>query len=267
MKAYISYFKLKFISGLQYRSSAIAGMCTQFFFGIIYIMVFVAFYESGSKTQVMALNEVITYLWLNQAFFGIVNQRYRDTDIINLIKTGNLSYELARPKDIYFMWYFKILGERLAATFLRSIPLLLVVIFLPEPYNLGAPSSIMSFLLFIISFTIGALLVAALNTLIPLITIRTMSEKGVVSIYVTISEILSGTIVPIPFFPKFLAAISALLPFQYVSDLPFRLYVGNIPLSYGIEGILIQAGWLVIILGIGKLLLNISLKKVVVQGG
>ena len=203
MKAYISYFKLKFISGLQYRSSAIAGMCTQFFFGIIYIMVFVAFYESGSKTQVMALNEVITYLWLNQAFFGIVNQRYRDTDIINLIKTGNLSYELARPKDIYFMWYFKILGERLAATFLRSIPLLLVVIFLPKPYNLGAPSSIMSFLLFIISFTIGALLVAGLNTLIPLITIRTMSEKGVVSIYITISEILSGTIVPIPFFQSF----------------------------------------------------------------
>ena len=67
MKAYISYFKLKFISGLQYRSAAIAGMLTQFFFGIIYIMVFVAFYESGSKGNVMTLNEVITYLWLNQA--------------------------------------------------------------------------------------------------------------------------------------------------------------------------------------------------------
>ena len=164
MKAYISYFKLKFISGLQYRSAAIAGMLTQFFFGIIYIMVFVAFYESGSKGNVMTLNEVITYLWLNQAFFGIVNQRYKDSDILKLIRTGNLSYELARPKDIYFMWYFKILGDRLAATFLRSVPLLIAVIFFPKPYNLGAPASLLSFILFIVSFIIGALLVAALNT-------------------------------------------------------------------------------------------------------
>ena len=267
MKAYISYFKLKFISGLQYRSAAIAGMLTQFFFGIIYIMVFVAFYESGSKGNVMTLNEVITYLWLNQAFFGIVNQRYKDTDILKLIRTGNLSYELARPKDIYFMWYFKILGDRLAATFLRSVPLLIAVIFFPKPYNLGAPASLLSFILFIVSFIIGALLVAALNTLVPLITLRTMSEKGIVSIYVTISEILSGTLVPIPFLPGFLKTISALLPFQYVSDLPFRLYVGNLPTSYGVQGILIQAAWLVIILGIGKLLLNKSIKKVVVQGG
>ena len=102
MKAYISYFKLKFISGLQYRSAAIAGMLTQFFFGIIYIMVFVAFYESGSKGNVMTLNEVITYLWLNQAFFGIVNQRYKDTDILKLIRTGY-------PLGNRFLYHHKIL--------------------------------------------------------------------------------------------------------------------------------------------------------------
>ena len=35
MSFYKSFFKLKFIAGLQYRFAAIAGICTQFFFGFI----------------------------------------------------------------------------------------------------------------------------------------------------------------------------------------------------------------------------------------
>ena len=38
MKSYLSYFKLKFITGLQYRSAALAGIFTQLFFGFIYIV-------------------------------------------------------------------------------------------------------------------------------------------------------------------------------------------------------------------------------------
>ena len=48
MSQYLTYFKIKFISGLQYRSAALAGLSTQFFFGLVFIMVYHAFYTSGS---------------------------------------------------------------------------------------------------------------------------------------------------------------------------------------------------------------------------
>ena len=51
MKQYISFFKLKFSVGLQYRAAALAGIATQIFFGLVYIMVYTAFYRSG-KTSV-----------------------------------------------------------------------------------------------------------------------------------------------------------------------------------------------------------------------
>ena len=50
MKSYLSYFKLKFITGLQYRSAALAGIFTQLFFGFIYISVYIACYESSDAT-------------------------------------------------------------------------------------------------------------------------------------------------------------------------------------------------------------------------
>lgn len=267
MKSYISYFKLKFISGLQYRAAALAGISTQFFFGLVYIMVYIAFYESGDNTLPMTLSQTITYLWLNQSFFALINQFYKDSELFDLVKSGNISYELARPQNLYFMWYFKILGSRLSMVTLRCVPLIIVTILLPEPYNLSLPSSPLNFLMFILTLLVGVALVTAITTLYPIITLKTLNEKGIVNVVTAIADLLSGVVVPIPFFPKFLQVISALLPFQYISDLSFRIYVGNISIQDSLFGLLIQFIWIFIVIGLGYVLMNKSLKRVAVQGG
>lgn len=267
MKAYFSYFRLKFISSLQYRAAAWAGIATQFFFGFVYIMVYVAFYESGGKELPMSLSQVITYLWLNQAFLALVNQFSFDQELFKLIKDGGIAYELTRPKNLYFMWYFKVLGQRFANVILRFIPLVIVTFFLPKPYNFSLSYSFSHFLVFFISLGMGSLVVTALTVLYPIITLTTMNEKGIVNIMITIADILSGIVVPIPFFPKFLQIISSILPFQYISDLPFRIYVGNISISFGLKGIIIQIIWLFLLVGLGWFLMIHNLKRVSVQGG
>ena len=94
-----------------------------------------------------------------------------------------------------------------------------------------------------------------------------LNEKGIVQVIIAIADLLSGITVPIPFFPKFLQSISKCLPFQYVSDLPFRIYVGNINITTGLYGFLIQIVWAMIIIAIGYIMMRKSLKRVVVQGG
>ncbi len=267
MSAYITYFKLKFISSLQYRSAAWAGIATQFFFGFVYIMVYIAFYSSGGKNLPMELPQLVTYLWLNQALLALVNQFSRDQELFKLIKEGGISYELTRPKNLYFMWYFKVIGQRLANVLLRFIPLVIVTSLLPAPFHFGGPASLLSFISFLISLTLGTFLVTALTVFYPILTLITMNEKGIVNIMITIADILSGIVVPIPFFPKFLQIISSYLPFQYISDLPFRLYVGNISPQNGVFGMCIQLIWIIIFILIGNILLQKSIKRVVVQGG
>lgn len=61
MKSYLSYFKLKFITGLQYRSAALAGIFTQLFFGFIYVSVYIACYESSGTNLPMPLNELVSF--------------------------------------------------------------------------------------------------------------------------------------------------------------------------------------------------------------
>src|SRR5574344_1778117 len=106
MKTYLSLFKIRFISDLQYRAAALAGLSTQFFFGIVFIMVYLAFYESNTTSiPPMKLNELISYLWLNQAFFALIYVWVRENEFISMIRNGNMAYELCRPINFYKKWF------------------------------------------------------------------------------------------------------------------------------------------------------------------
>ena len=52
--------------------NAIAGFTTQIFFGLIFVMVFEAFFESSSLPQPMSQPDVITYIWLGQALLALL---------------------------------------------------------------------------------------------------------------------------------------------------------------------------------------------------
>lgn len=267
MKSYLSYFKLKFITGLQYRAAALAGMATQLFFGFVYISVYVAFYETGSGTVPMPLNQLISFLWLNQAFFALVYMWYKDKDILTMIKNGNVAYELCRPQDLYWMWFSKIFGERLSNVILRFLPVILIACILPYPYHLALSISLIRLLIFLVSLILSSILMVSLVLLYHVICLFTLDEKGIVNIFMILSDVLSGLVLPIPFFPSWLQNISNILPFRYVSDFPFRLYVGNIPIEEGLIGIIVQIIWIIILILIGRLITKKALKKAVIQGG
>ena len=267
MKSYLSYFKLKFKTGLQYRAAAIAGIFTQFFFGFVYISVYVAFYETGSSNLPMTLEETISYVWLGQSFFALIYLWYKDKEILNMIKSGNIAYELARPQDLYFMWASKILGERLSSAALRFLPVLIIGIILPSPYNLVLNKSFITFILFLLAMMLSTILMTVLVLLYHVICLITLDEKGVVNMFMVLSDILSGLIIPVPFFPDYLQKISNVLPFKYITDFPFRLYIGNISTIEGLIGILTQIIWIIILVIFGRLITKKALKKTIIQGG
>lgn len=267
MMQYITYFKLKFITTLQYRAAALAGIFTQFFFGLVFIMLYMAFYESDVSSVPMELNQLITYIWLGQAFFALTYVYHRDDEIINMITSGNIAYELCRPGNLYYKWLFKIYGSKLASTLLKSLPIIIIGFILPSPYNILLPNSTYSFIGFILTLLLGSILITSIVTLIHVLICYTLDSRGLISCFKVFAEFFAGGIVPIPFLPKFLQVISQYLPFQYISDIPYRIYVGNVLESSIISTLAIQLIWIVITIVIGLLLTKKALKKIIIQGG
>ena len=114
---------------------------------------------------------------------------------------------------------------------------------------------------------IGAFLVTAIVMIAYIISLYTLSPAGVFSFLVAIAGLLAGQIVPLPMLPESIQTVFSFFPFRYVSDLPYRIYIGNINGTEALIQIGIQFAWLLCLVLIGKLVMKKRLNKLVVQGG
>lgn len=265
MKKYLTFFKLRLNIALQYRAAAIGGMFTQFFWAIMQILIFQAFYKVVTSENI-SLEQLISYVWLKQAFYSIISAS-TDVEIRDMIEKGNISYELCKPTNIYWMWYFKTLANKIAGGFLKSIPILIVAPLLPAGLALKGPAGILEFILFLVSLFLAIALMAGIMNIFYISLFYTMSGKGTASIFYAIVEFFGGTFVPIALMPNFWQSLCYMLPFSLVADLPFRIYSGSISLDSSWIYILLQIIWLLIITVSGTITINKRLKKVVIQGG
>lgn len=267
MSLYLSYFKLRIMMFMQYRISAIAGLTTQFFWGMMLIFIYIAFYTNGSDVSSISLSQLISYTWLHQAFYALLSVRQNDDEIANSIKSGNVAYEIIRPYNLYFWWYIKVFAKRISAGILRVVPVIVLAFMLPEPYNLSLPSSVLNFVLFLVSLIFGIFIVTGINMLVYTIGFYTYNQTGISQIINSFIELLSGALIPVVFLPIFIQNATYYLPFRMITDLPFRLYSNNIGIYEGLISIGMQVIWIVILIIIGNLIVKKSLKKVFVQGG
>ena len=99
------------------------------------------------------------------------------------------------------------------------------------------------------------------------ITFFTKSPKGLFFIFGTIAEFFAGGTILIPLMPTVLKIICYILPFRLVTDLPFRIYTGDIMVEEALVSVFIQIVWILTVFVLGMLLMNKSTKQVEIQGG
>jgi ABC-2 type transport system permease protein len=267
MKKYLSFFKIRFIAGLQYRAAALAGIATQFAWGGLNILLFRAFYKNGGNSFPMTFPELSNYIWLQQSFLAMFMPWFFDSDIFESITSGNIAYELCRPCGLYAMWFTKNMAIRLSRMVLRCLPILAVAAFLPRPYGITLPHDLLSGVLFLFSVILGFLVLISFSMLIYISVFYTLSPIGIRILATSVIEFFAGGIIPLPFFPEALRPVIYALPFASMQNTPFLIYSGHVKGFEAAEGIILQAVWLFILVTAGWLLMKRALKKVVAQGG
>lgn len=267
MNKYAALFRIRFIHTLQYRSAAIAGMATQFVWGMMEILAFHAFYQTDASAFPMTFQQTVSYIWMQQAFLSLFMLWFFESEIFEAITSGAIAYELARPLDLYDKWFCQSIANRLAKALLRCVPIFAIAFLLPAPYRLVLPANLATFWLFLLSLLLSLGVVVTVSQLIYISTFYTLSSVGVRVVVGAIGEFLAGGIVPIPFFPQPIRQLAELLPFAAMQNVPLRIYSGNLQGFDAGRSLLLQVFWLITLLLIGKWWLKKALKRVVVQGG
>lgn len=267
MKKYLSFFRLRFTMGLQYRAAALAGIITQFAWGFMEVMMFRAFYRTDAQAFPMSFSATVSYIWLQQAFLAFFAAWMMENEIFDSIVNGNIVYELCRPVSIYNMWFSRSIANRLSRAVLRCFPILAVTVFVPEPYGISAPASAYHFLVFLITLILGLAVTVSFCMLVYMLTFFTVSPEGLRMLFVSAVEFFAGAVIPLPFFPENLQKVMELLPFASMQNVALRIYSGSLGGAAMKKAVALQVIWFIIITAAGKMLCRLAEHNVTVQGG
>ncbi len=267
---YLAVLRARFLLVLQYRAAAAAGFATQTWFGVISIMVLAGFYH-GAAHPPLSLAQAIGYVWLGQGLLVLLPWN-ADPDVSEMVVSGAIAYERLRPLDTYFYWYVRALAWTLARVLPRAVPMFILAGPILSVAGLGAwglapPAGLAAGALFAASISLTLLLSAAMTLLINVVVVASLTSRGANSLAPAIVNLFSGLIVPLPLFPAWAHLFLFLQPFAGLSDIPFRIYVGQLSGMGALAGIGVQAFWVVALMLFGRRLLNKAMDRLRVQGG
>jgi ABC-2 type transport system permease protein len=271
LRPYLAVFAGRFQLMLQYRAAALAGFATQLWFGVIRVLIFAAFYAGGAAHAPMSLANAITYTWLGQAFLAFLPWS-ADPEITEMVRSGAVAYERLRPVDTYAWWYARALAWSVARVLPRAA-LMVACAGVAMPllglgrWGLAPPPSFAAAGLFAASLVGVVALSAAITQLINVILVASMSDRGANALAGSVVNLLSGMVVPLAFFPDALRPWLRAQPFAGLVDIPFSIYFGALSGWSAAGAIVLQFGWALGLVALGRWQLGVVMRRLQVQGG
>ncbi len=261
--SYFTVFKMRLRMELQYRGAMIGGILCQMFFGLILVALYRALY--AGKPQSVPIESVATYVWLQQAFFRMMLAS--DSELVDKIRSGDISYDLCRPVNMYGFYYARIMAQKLMGSLMRAVPMLVMAFALPKGWGMSLPNSALGLITAIPALLLGLLCVCALENITVAFTMITLDPRGMQGLLNLLMLTLSGNLFPLTLFPESWQKVITFFPYAQLLDAPIRLYAGEYAPGDALRVYALQAFWVIILIAIGVSMWNANRKRMIVQGG
>lgn len=254
----------------MYKITIISGIVTQTFFAIFKNYILIAFVGSNVQSSPMNEFQTTTYIWLTQILFGIVPWTVNRADF-DSIRKGTIALDLIKPTSIFNLIFSKTLSWKLVGMLSRGIPIFLLSLILSLIFpNMGLELKLpntMHFLLFIVAVFLAIQLSTLITTSMYCLAFYFTSVTNFVSTIGSVAYILSGMVIPLSFFPKWILGGLNLQPFKYIVDLPAQIFNGIYDMNTAIIGIFIQIMWIIIFYAINYIIYKDIEGKIELNGG
>jgi ABC-2 type transport system permease protein len=246
---YRQQFKTTFATMLQYRASLFIWSISAILEPVVYMIVWSAVSQGhggsvGSYTPGGFAAYYIAFMLVNQVTYTWIMYEYEYR-----IRQGYLSFALVKPvhpihSDI---------ADNLSSKLITLPFLILVAIGLGLIFHPTADFKLWAVLAFIPSLVLAFLVSFLIEWTLALAAFWTTRVSAINQLYFVLVLFLSGQIAPISLFPGWLQTIAAVLPFQYMVGFPVELVLGRLTPLQAAEGVGAQVVWVLISLGLVRL--------------
>ncbi|MFI0898192.1 ABC transporter permease [Streptomyces sp. NPDC020983] len=247
----------------SYQVAALAGLFTNVVFGLLRSAVMTAVFAErpvvGGFSQVQSL----TYVWLTQGLMTVV-QIYGSSEFAQRIQSGDIVTDLQRPIDPQLMYLAADYGRAAYHTLYRGIPPVAIGALV---FDLVCPGSAAMWAAFAASLVLAVAIGFLFRFLYGLTAFWLLDPRGVALVAVILTNLFSGFVVPVSFFPGWMHAIAVATPFPGMVQTPIEIFTGAAQGWEAVQRLATQLAWAVGLLACGRIVYARGRRRLVVQGG
>lgn len=276
LKKYKPFLRASAMDVMAYKFNILVWVIVTLFEVACLVFLWFAVYQSSEGGIDASINgftykEMIAYVVLT-TIFGFVTFNNDTLWIINNdIRKGTIGNYLIKPISYRGKFVASNIGALLIMTSIFGIPLYSIGLGVLIGIGFLPIVSVWEFIAHIGLFLIAGVLACLINDTIAyifgILCFYTTSAWGLNSLKTTIIAFLSGTLLPLAFFPPIFRDIVGYMPFAGLSQNPVLILMMKYDYFESAKVILIALAWLVILELFSKLLFCHAIKKVTVQGG
>jgi ABC-2 type transport system permease protein len=258
---YVEFAKKAFAREATYRMEVFTEVGSLIVRVYLLRSVWTALYAQNAAPIKLPLHSIITYSTIAM-LMSLILEVDGTRLIREKIREGTIATDLMKPISVPMYFFSDGVGQTVLHALLVipsiAFALLLVHIDAPKPQALA---------MFALSFFLGYLVNFFLNFLMNSVAFWTLETFAVQLIVRWVSDLLSGQIVPLTFFPGVLGRVVFSLPFAAIYSTPLLIYVGIIQPQEYLRYALIQGLWLALFATLSTIVWQAASRRVVIQGG
>lgn len=275
MSALLAKYRHVFLIGIQsalvYRwNFAIRASLSFVHLAYVFILWGAAY---AGKTQLggFDLAQTLTYfvvVLVLQFFISAMNEDY---EVSEEIRNGLINQFLTKPIN-YFGYRFTLYcsartvsGALALAPFVLALPWLAAHLAFP---SLAQPGAVWTYAAFVPAVVMSALIQFTIAYIFGLLTFWFLEIQSFVILSFAVETILGGQVFPLDLMPRWCFDLSSWLPYYYQMYFPAALLTGRIsdPV-FALRCLGVQAVWVVLLLGLARLLWIRGLRRHTAVGG
>ena len=256
--------ELGYKQSVAYKGDFIIGCFSTLFKMMILAYIWKAVYQNAGTDIIRGrvLTETITYVILAQVIWSFV-----DTNIEVLlgqkIKHGEVTRDLLKPINFPSLVYLGHFGFSTFILLVQTLPAFILSILI---FPIKLPTGIQNIIWTIISIVLAFVIYSCFSFIIGIIGFWTQNMWGLGLFKKLIFSTLSGSLIPLYFYPETVRNWIYILPFKEIIDTPVSIYLGT-PQQGIITMLAGQLSWAIIFFALSQLSWVYLKRKVVILGG
>ncbi|HKJ26815.1 MAG TPA: ABC-2 family transporter protein [Anaerolineales bacterium] len=263
MNVYLHLTRLAFQRQMSYRAATLAGLTTNFFFGLLRAAIMIALYQNRDVVAGYDLPMAITFTALGQGMIAYLSL-FHWYDLMYTVYSGEVATDLLKPVGYFRYWLAKDFGRAVSAFLTRGVTILIAYELV---LDLVYPQGWKGWLYFAAAILLGWLVGFGFRFLVNMISFWTPNAAGFGRFFFLSAYALSGMLMPLAFYPEIVQKIAYITPFPQTVYVPIEIFLGLLNESQIWNALGRQALWAVGLILAGQIVQRAGVRRLVVQGG